>query len=201
MQLKQFEQKKRTLTPQKRVDVSPPPVKEEPKTSPVKTPTKSTTPNQRLKEFKSTQLTPQPNKNESNGQKTIERYQSTQITTNKQKAHDYSPKPGLNRQYKYGTYYNTTKNFYTPDKPAQKDNNRQELLRNYQNYTKSPYNNANHEYKTTSERIINIDVTPEKKKDDHQSTTPKHSAETGVQKNSDFSRRDGYFQSMNKELS
>ena len=131
------------------------------------------------------------------------RYQSTEMTATKQKLTDYSPKP-VNRDYKYGNYYNSSTNIYTPEKPLEKDNNHEEVLNKYNTYSKSSYNRQSGPYKTTSDKIINIDVTPEKKiREEYRTTAPKEPIVNSGEKSQviENSNRNGYFESMNKELS
>lgn len=133
------------------------------------------------------------------------RYQSTEITPTKQKLTDYSPKP-INREYKYGNYYTSSTNIYTPEKPVEKDNHREEILNKYNTYSKTAYNRQAGHYKTTSDRLINVDVsvTPQKNiKEENQTTAPKDRNINGGEKSqgTENSNRNGYFESMNKELS
>ena len=65
-------------------------------------------------------------------------------------------------------------------------------MKKYNTYSKSPYTTSTHNYKTTSQRLINIDVTPNKElKEENKTITPKNNVTNTKDESS--SRRDGYF--------
>ena len=73
-------------------------------------------------------------------------------------------------------------------------------MKKYNTYSKSPYTTSTHNYKTTSQRLINLDVTPNKEfKEENKTITPDNRVNLSKDEPSS-SRRDGYFQNMNKEL-